>query len=319
MVELSDMRLFIYAVNCGSLSAAGRVLGFSPAVGSKRLARIETRLGVRLIQRTSRRMTLTEEGAAYFERCQAILAAAEEAENLVAQGRRRPSGTLQVSAPVALGRRWIGPALAEFSHLYPELKIYLSLTDSIVDLVESGVDCAVRIGDLADSRLVVRKLADNQRIICAAPAYLQAYGVPQLPQDLTTHHAILLGGQTAHFANWRLISGEDTPVTTTAQAQHGRSLQVSVPVRLSTDNGEQAHDWALAGLGLVRRSYWDVAHEIAEGTLVRILPDWLSEEAPLQLVFPSRQFLPARTRLFIDYLVEYFEGKLQRLQKVVDQ
>jgi len=295
MVELADMKLFVQALACGSLSAAGRELGVSPAVASKRLARIEAHLGSRLLQRSSRRLALTEEGALYLERCRQILADVEEAENVVASGKRDVKGTLHISCPVALGRRWIGPALAAFAAEWPELRVRLSLSDVVVDLLESGFDCAIRIGGAQDSRLVARKLADNRRIICASANYLAQQGVPATPEDLQNHYAIALSSQLGESMEWRL--------THTANLQ---TLVARVPVRMATDNGEQAHDWALAGMGLIRRSIWDLKVNLERGELQQVLPEWESEESPIRVVFPSRQFLPARTRLFIDFLVDFF-------------
>lgn len=307
MVELADMLIFVRAIHCGSLSAAGRTLGLSPAVASKRLTRLEARLGVRLVQRTSRQLHLTEAGEAYYGRCQDILAAAEEAEHAVTCGRSTVTGTLRVSAPVALGRRWVGPALAQFADLHPDLHVHLSLEDSIVDLIELGFDCAVRIGGLQDSRLVSRKLADSYRVVCAAPNYLQRFGSPQHPEELALHQAISLGSQRGGFIQWSLKPiAADSRSDEVSKAQ---IKQVSVPVRWSTNNGEQAHDWALAGLGLVRRSIWDVAEDIASGRLIRVLPEWASESTHLHVIFPSRQFLPAKTRMFIDFLVQRFAAQ----------
>src|SRR5260221_13886541 len=188
MTDLSHMKLFVSPVLTGSLSAAGRELGFSPAVGSKRLARLEADLGVRLVQRTSRRLALTDEGEIYFERCQAILAEVEDAEAAIGQGRNEARGVLRVSSPVALGRRWIGPAIAQFAANHPNLAVHLSLSDALVDVVEGGFDCAVRIGGAADSPLVARPLADNRRIICAAPGCWMRRGHPRTPPPHADHH-----------------------------------------------------------------------------------------------------------------------------------
>jgi LysR family transcriptional regulator, transcriptional activator for dmlA len=298
MAALSDMRLFVHTVTAGSLSAAGRELGFSPAAASKRLARLEAQLGARLMQRTSRRLTLTEEGAIYFERCQAILVEVDEVEAAVGQGRSEARGLLRVSSPVALGRRWIGPAAARFAALHPEVSVSLSLSDGVTDLVEGGFDCAVRIGGAEDSRLVARRLAENRRILCAAPGYLRRHGRPRTPADLGEHLCIIMGRGASPYADWTLrprqARGDDAAVT------------VRVHGRLTTDNGEQAHDWALAGLGLVRRSIWDVAAELADGRLVEVLPAWTMDSSPIQIVYASRRYLPARTRLFIDALVQDF-------------
>src|SRR4051794_27478613 len=170
--DLADMDLFARAVLAGSLSAAGRELGVSPAVASKRLGRLEARLGARLLQRSSRRLSLTDEGALYFERCQAILADVAEAEALLGTDSGAARGTLRVSATSNLGRRWVGPVAAAFAAEHPDVVVQLSLTDHVVDLVESGIDCAVRVGPVADAQLVARRLADNRRVVCATPAYL---------------------------------------------------------------------------------------------------------------------------------------------------
>lgn len=295
MVDLADMRLFVSSVACGSLSAAGRELGFSPAVGSKRLTRLEADLGVRLLQRSSRRLALTEEGVIYYERCQAILADVADAEAAVASGRQDAQGVLRVSSPVALGRRWIGPALAELAVMAPRLSVQLTLTDQLVDLIEGSLDCVVRIGGTPDSRLIARYLTDNRRIICAAPAYLKQRGIPQTPAELVAHDCIVMSHSSASHADW-CLEQRDTGLQTT----------VRVKGRFATDNGELAHDWALAGLGLVRRSFLDVSDELASGRLVEVLPQWTGERAPVQVLYASRRHLPARVRLFIDHLAAMF-------------
>jgi len=309
MAELADMKLFAQAVSAGSLSAAGRVLGFSPAVASKRLARLEAELGARLLQRSSRRLALTEEGAIYLERCQTILAEVLEAESAVGQGRHQPRGILRVSSAVALGRRWVGPVLAELASAHPELTVQLSLSDALVDLIDGGFDCAVRIGGPVDSRLIVRPLALNRRVVCASPAYLARRGRPQTPSDLVDHDCIVMSRSASTHADWHFKPCDPAPeaagpdqVETADRGEHS----VRVQGRLATDNGEQAHDWALAGMGLARRSIWDVAAELADGRLVEVLPDWTGDSAPIQVVFASRKFLPARTRLCIDALVQRF-------------
>lgn len=298
MAELADMRLFVQTVQAGSLSAAGRELGFSPAVGSKRLARLEADLGTRLLQRNSRRLALTEEGAIYFEHCQAILAQVDEAEAALGRGRQQAQGVLRVSSPVALGRRWVGPALARFAAAHPAVTVQLSLSDTLVDLLEGGYDCAVRIGGPPDSRLVARRLADNRRIVCAAPDYLARHGRPQTPQALAEHACIIVNRQgqaETEWSFWRDDAGKAAAPTV-----------VRVGGRLVCDNGELANDWGLAGLGVLRRSIWDVKTELAEGRLVELLPGWRGDSAPIQLVFPTRRFLPARTRLFIEQLAAEF-------------
>jgi DNA-binding transcriptional LysR family regulator len=292
VAELAEMRLFVQAVRSGSLSAAGRVLGLSPAVASKRLARLEAGLRVRLLQRSSRRISLTREGAIYFEQCSAILDDVDAAEAAATAGRDEARGLLRVSAPVALGRRWVGPAVDAFAARHPSVAVHLSLSDAVVDLIEGGLDLAVRIGELADSRLVSRRLADNRRVVCGSPAYLRRRGRPRTPGDLRDHDCLLLARQPESTAEWVF--------------EQDGALSVALQGRLMSDNGEQVHAWALAGRGLQRRSIWDVADDLAAGRLVEVLARYTSPAAPIHAVYPSRRFLPARTRLFIDLLAQRF-------------
>jgi LysR family transcriptional regulator, transcriptional activator for dmlA len=295
VTDLKDMNLFVLAVSTGSLSAAGRELGLTPAVASKRLARLEAGLGARLLQRTSRRLSLTDDGALYFERCQSILSDVAEAEALLGAGSTELRGSLRVSATAGLGRRWVGPVVGEFAARHPGLAVHLSLDDRRVDLVESGIDCVVRVGPLDDERLVARKLADNRRAVCATPGYLQAHGTPVTPVDLARHACLVLATGTASHVEWRF-----------RQAPAGTVARVRVRGRLASDNGQQVHDWMLAGHGLARRSVWDVADELATGRLVEVLRDWSDEDAPISALYASRRHLPRRTRLFIDALAAHF-------------
>jgi len=300
--DLTDLELFARAVNAGSLSAAGRELGVSPAVASKRLARLEARLGARLLQRTSRRLSLTDEGAQYFERVTTILAELAEAEALLGGARTQARGTLRVSATSGLGRRWVGPVVAAFAAQHPEIVAHLSLTDQVVDLVDAGLDCAVRVGPVADDGLVARRLAENRRIVCATPGYLRTHGTPRTLAELGEHACIVLATGGALQADWRF------------RAPRGQPVSVRVRGRLVTDNGQQVDDWLRAGHGLARRSLWDVADELAAGRLVEVLHEWSELDAPISVVYPSRRFLPRRTRLFIDDLAAHFEQAAARIE-----
>lgn len=294
VADLADMSLFVRSLQAGSLSAAGRQLGFSAAMASKRLSRLEAHLGVRLLHRNSRKLTATDEGQLYFERCQTILSDVAEAESQLTLGRSEAQGTLRVSATTALGRRWVGPVAAAFCARHKGVTLHLSLTEHIVDVIDAGIDCAVRVGTVADSRLVARKLADSRRVICAAPGYLRRHGKPKAPADLLRHDCIVLTtADNALGAAWD-FKGPDGELT------------VHVRGRLVTNNGQQAHDWMLAGHGLARRSLWDVAEDIAAGRLVEVLGRWSHVEAPISAVYASRHHLPAKTRLFIQALVDHF-------------
>jgi DNA-binding transcriptional LysR family regulator len=293
MVELQDMQLFVRSIASGSLSAAGRALGFSPAVASKRMTRLETALGVRLLQRSSRRLALTAEGTMYYERCTAILADVDEAELAVAAGQAEARGRLHVSAPVDLGRQWVGPAAADFAAAHPQLSVRVSLSDRVIDLFEAGVDVAVRIGALDDSRLVSRRLAQNRRVICAAPAYLERRGRPRTLADLAEHDCIVLQRPGMPALAWVF------------RAPEGRHT-LRVGGRLVADTGDLVRDWAVGGHGLAFKSMWDVAGDIAAGRLVPLLADVPTPSSDVHLIYPSRRFLPAKTRLFMELLQQRF-------------
>ncbi|WP_437669942.1 LysR family transcriptional regulator [Sorangium sp. So ce131] len=293
MVELEDMRLFVCAVGSGSLSAAGRELGFSPAVASKRLSRLEAALGVRLLQRSSRRLALTGEGATYYERCAAILADVDEAALAVSAGQAEARGRLHVSAPVDLGRQWVGPAAAEFAAAHPALAVRVSLSDRVVDLFEAGVDVAVRLGALDDSRLVSRRLARSRRVVCGAPAYLDRRGAPRTLADLADHECIALERPGMRPLSW------------TFRTERGLEV-VRVGGRLAAGSGDLVRDWAVAGHGLAFKSIWDVAADIAAGRLVPLLTDLPAPASAVHAIYPSRRFVPARVRLFVDLLERRF-------------
>ncbi|WP_437934367.1 LysR family transcriptional regulator [Sorangium sp. So ce341] len=293
MVELEDMQLFVCAVARGSLSAAGRELGFSPAVASKRMTRLEAALGVRLLERSSRRLTLTAEGATYHERCVAILADVREAELAVTAGQAEARGLLHVSAPVDLGRQWVGPAAADFAAAHPELRVRVSLSDRVVDLLDAGVDVAVRIGALGDSRLVARRLARSRRVVCGAPAYLARRGWPRALADLDAHACIVLQRPGMRALSWTFRTEEGLHTVRPAG-------------RLVADSGDLVRDWAVAGHGLAFKSIWDVAADIDAGRLVPLLTDLPSPASAVNVLYPSRRFQPARARLFIDFLAERF-------------
>ncbi len=289
MIEnLTDLRIFTRIVATGSLSQAGRELNLSLAVVSKRLAALEDRLGVRLINRTTRRLNATQEGVEFFERCQRILADLEEAEAAVTTGREQPKGLLRVTAAIAFGRRRVAPAIVEFSRRHPEVQVDLELTDRTVDLVDSGIDVAIRAGALQDSSLIARKLVGNYRVVVASPDYLVRRGRPEIPEDLARHDCLNF---SALGDVWTFI-GPNGP------------FQIRLDTRLRTNDGEVGHEWALAGAGLVMKSIWDVGDDIAAGRLVRVLADWPSPAAAIHALYPTSRHLSAKVRSFVDFLGE---------------
>ncbi|MFG1343910.1 LysR family transcriptional regulator [Xanthobacter autotrophicus DSM 431] len=285
--DLNELKTFRAILREGSLSAAARRLGVSLAVVSKRLATLEERAGVRLIHRTTRALSATEEGARLAMDVERALEAIEAGEDRLAGGRGEPAGTLRVSAPIALGRRHVAPVLGALAMRYPRLVVSLELDDRVVDLVAEGFDVAVRIGMPADSSVMVRKLADNRRIVVAAPAYLDGAGRPATPEDAGGHAFLRYG---PGLDPWRL------------RGPGGKKASLPAPARLRVDDGDVAHDWALAGLGLLLKSEVDVAEDLAAGRLERVLPDWDGGEAPILALYPSAKHVPLKTRVLLDGL-----------------
>ncbi|MCW2238741.1 LysR family transcriptional regulator [Azospirillum canadense] len=283
--DITELRTFVRIVAAGSLSAAGREMNLTLSVVSKRLASLERRTDTRLIARSTRHLALTEEGQRLYERAQRILAEIDEAEEALAHGRAEPQGVLRVGAPVALGRMLVAPVCRDLVGTYPKISVDLSLTDRVVDLIDEGVDVVVRIGAPKDSGLIVRKLADNHRVVVGAPDYLALWGQPATPADLERHECLQYPGAGAF---WRLI-GPD-----------GEAVEVRTASRLRSDNGDVAQDWALAGCGLIMKSWVDVQADVLAGRLLRVLPDWRSDAAPVCALFPSHRQLPTRVRLFLD-------------------
>ncbi len=290
MNHLGDMEVFARVVATGSMSAAGREMGLSPAVVSKRMRRLEERLGVRLLQRTTRQIALTEVGEGYYERALAILASVEEAEAFAAGRAASAHGLLRVSAPTSFGRLHIAPHLRPFLDANPGLTVQLDLNDAFVDIVGEGFDLAVRIADLADSSLVARRLSPNHRVLCASPDYIASHGEPRTIHDLARHRLLAAQSQDP----WRL-EGPEGPVTIRTQG----------PLR--TNSSEVVRESVLSGLGIALRSTWDVGPELRDGRLKVLLPAWrASRRVGVHAVYPTRRFLPQKVRIFIDYLADLY-------------
>jgi DNA-binding transcriptional LysR family regulator len=289
---LQEITIFARIVGTGSLSAAARDLGMSPALVSRRLASLEARLGVRLINRTTRSMHLTDEGSAYHETCTRVLAEIEEADAAVSAGRAEPRGILRVALPASFGNQYVAPLVPKFAARYPLVQLAFSLSDRAVNVVEEGFDLAIRIADLADSSLAARKLAPNRRVVCASPAYLTRHGTPREPEDLAQHNCLT----TTDFAmNWDYRDPD------------GKPGSVRVSGRYACDNWEVLREWALAGLGIALKSTWDVRRLLEDGSLVSLLPGYtFATDVAIYAVYPHRRHLPAKTRAFIEFLAESF-------------
>jgi DNA-binding transcriptional LysR family regulator len=290
--SIQEMAVFARVVGAGSLSAAARELGLSPALVSRRLAALESRLGVRLINRTTRSLHLTDDGATYYEACARVLADIEEADATVSAGRVEPRGTLRVALPASFGLQHIAPLIPRFAERYPQIQLALSLSDRTVNLIEEGFDLAVRIAHLEDSSLTARKLAPNRRVVCASPAYLARHGAPRTPDELARHNCLT----TTDFAmNWDYKDPD------------GKPGSVRVTGRYACDSWEVLREWARAGLGIALKSTWDVHRLLAEGSLVEVCPGYtFHSDVAIYAVYPSRRFLPAKTRVFIEFLAESF-------------
>ena len=291
--SLAEMAVFSRVVAAGSLSAAAREIGVSTAVVSRRLAALEARLGVRLINRTTRNLHLTEEGATYYDTCARLLAEIEEADAAVSAGRAEPQGALRVALPASFGHRHIAPLIPAFAALYPKVQLSLSLSDRNVNLIEEGFDLGIRIADLADSSLAARKLAPNRRVVCASPEYLRKHGMPRHPRDLTAHNC--------------LTTSSDLAMTWEYRGPDGHSGGVRVSGRHACDNWEVLREWALAGLGVALKSTWDVRRHLEDGSLVALCPGYTFDtDVAIYAVYPHRRFLPAKTRAFIEFLADSF-------------
>jgi DNA-binding transcriptional LysR family regulator len=287
----SELEFFVLLARHGSLSAAARALDITPPAATMRLAAIEERLGVRLVNRNTRGISLTIEGELYLEHATRLLAELRLMDELVAGNRRAPRGLLRVNAPLGFGRTVIAPLVATFAGRHPEVEVQLEVTDRPIDLIEQGYDLAIRFGELPDTRLNARRIMSNRRFLCASPAYLERHGTPLTLADLAGHRCIVHRQNDDAYGIWRF-------------QQAGRSEPVKVHGVLASNDGDIVLGWALDGQGIVIRSEWDLNKYLQSGRLRRILPEFTLPDADLYVYYPSRHNLPARARAFIDFLVE---------------
>ena len=285
MDQFKQISAFVGVASRGNMSATARAEGVTPAIIGRRLDALEERLGVKLLLRTTRRISLTFEGAAFLEDCQRILREMADAEAAVSLGGIRPGGHLKVSAPAGFGRRHVAPLLRRFVEDNPDVTVRLDLSDRLVDLVEENVDCAIRIGDLADSSLISIRLGEMRRVVVASPQYVAEFGVPPAPTSLFEHNCLSLRQQRG----WTLYVDGEVRV-------------VKVSGNFECNDGAVLHDWALAGKGLAWRSLWEVGADIAAGRLVTVLDQFAAPPVGIHAVVPQRRHLPLRVRLFIDLL-----------------
>ena len=289
MDRLKQLESFASVATKGSLTAAAQADGVAPAVIGRRIDALEERLGVKLLVRTTRRITLTHEGSAFLEDCQRLLTELNNAEASVSAGGVKASGHLRLTAPAGFGRRHVAPLVPRCVEQHGEVSVSLNLSDRVVDIVNEGFDCAVRVGDLPDSSLVSLRLADNRRLCVASPDYLKRAGVPHHPADLARHECLTLSTDAGQMRGWVFsIDGQITHLRPSG--------------RFDCSDGQALHAWCCAGHGIAWRSTWEVAREVESGALVSVLDAYAAPPNGIFAVFPQRKHLPLRVRLWIDFL-----------------
>ncbi|RZI95892.1 MAG: LysR family transcriptional regulator, partial [Variovorax sp.] len=295
MDRLTQLESFVSVATRGSLTAAAKAEGVAPAIMGRRIDALEERLGVKLLVRTTRRITLTHEGSAFLEDCQRLLVEVTNAEASVSAGGVKASGHLRVTAPAGFGRRHVAPLVPRFHALHPEVRISLNLSDRVIDVAGEGYDCAVRVGDMPDSSLVSLRLADNRRRCVATPDFVRRHGAPQHPGDLARFACLTLSSDASQTRGWAFrvpaAKGDDAGT----EVIH---LKPSGP--LDCSDGQVLHDWCLAGHGIAWRSTWEVEAEIDAGLLVPLLDAFAAPANGIYAVFPHAKHLPLRVRLWLD-------------------
>ncbi len=293
MDRFEEMHTFVRVVEAGSLSAAADRLDIAKSAVSRRLADLESRLGVQLLNRTTRRINLTDSGRQYYQRCQRILADLDETEQQISSEHDRLRGTIRIAAPLSFGLLHLSPVLNYFIKSHPEVNLDLDLNDRTVNLMDEGVDLGVRIGKLADSSMMARKLATARRIVCASPAYLKQHGEPQTPEDLQ-HHVGLSYSNISEAQQWQFYD------------QDGNKIAVRIPSRMRANNGDVLQKAAIDGLGIDMTVSFICYQAIEQGQLKQILSNYNLKDEGIYAIYPSQRHLPRRVRVLIDYLVTRF-------------
>jgi DNA-binding transcriptional LysR family regulator len=294
MDKWNEMHLFVLAIKHGGFSSAARALNISPSAVSKMISRLEERLSVRLINRTTRTLSLTEAGHSFYQRCNEILQELDDAESELTVFGQRPKGKLKINCSPGFGKHQLLPLLPSFYELYPDLTIELQLTGQSIDLVSEGVDLAIRLGQLTDTSLVARQLGESPRIVCASPDYLKRYGIPQTPDELTEHNCLSLSTNDA-FNQWRF-------------RQNGHQHLISAQGNFTTDNVEALYDYACMGGGIVRLAGFMVQDAINREELIPLLSQYETDKQWVHMVYAHRKFLPVKIRVFVDFLLENYNN-----------
>ena len=289
------LTLFVESARRGSISAGGRALGLSPAAASAAIKRLEKKLGVRLLERSTRSLSLTSAGEEYLSMIAPALEQLDEARLYIQEQQNTPKGDIRLSIPSDLGRSLIALWIMEFHQQYPDIRLHLSVSDRPVDLIDDSIDLAIRYGQLSDSSLISRLLLHNQRVLCASSNYLQRHGIPTTPDELINHQCLTISAKSSFNQHWQLQYPE-----------HGKR-KVAIRNALQSDDGNLIRLWALQGAGIALKSWTDVCQDIQTKKLIRVLPEWSSLNAPLQLIYVQKQLQPGRIRLLVDFLVKKFQ------------
>jgi DNA-binding transcriptional LysR family regulator len=289
MNKIKEIEAFVAAIEKGSLARAAKEENITPAMLGRRIDALEARLAVKLIHRTTRHLTLTEQGALFLDSCHKLLTDLEYAEKSVSEGRKKATGQLSVFAPAAFGRRHVAPHALAFVAAHPGVQITFNLTTSAVDLVRDRYDLGIRIGGNIDPNFVAVKLASNRRVICGTPAYFKQHGIPRTPDDLAQHNCVVFNSPTEHANAWRF-------------RVNGTTVAVKVSGNVGCNDGELLTHWARNGLGLARRSTWEVQPHLDSGELVSVLDEFGLPDQHIMAVYPQQRHLPAKVRFFIDEL-----------------
>ncbi|MGB0203714.1 MAG: LysR family transcriptional regulator [Neptuniibacter sp.] len=293
MDSISELNFFVLLVEMKSLAATAREMDLTPSAVTKRLTKLEDRLGVKLLNRTTRKISLTNEGEIYLEHAKRIVNDVAEVEAMITSSISSPKGLLRVNAPLGFGRNYISPIMSEFAALYPDIDLQLELTDRPISLAENAFDVQIRFGEIPDSRLLARHIASNRRLICASPKYLEKHGIPTTASDLSGHSCIVIKQNESEFGTWRLRRKDKTDT-------------VKVNSKFVTNDGAVALRWALDGHGILMRAEWDLAQHIRSGELVLILPDYETPPADIYAVYLQKISRSAKLAAFIKHLEESF-------------
>jgi LysR family transcriptional activator of dmlA len=301
----SDFEFFILLAKLKSLSGAARALDLTPPAATKRLGLIERRLGVRLVNRTTRSVSLTPEGETYLRYASQIVGQVREMEEAISGAKHDPQGLLRVNATLGFGRTTIAPLVSEFAKRFAHVEVQLEVTDRPIDLIDGAFDMAIRFGELPDSRLSARRIMSNRRFLCASPKYLERFGTPERVEDLQQHRCIIHRQNADAYGVWRYIANDHTEA-------------IKVKGALSSNDGDIALRWALDGHGILIRSEWDLAKYVQSGRLELVLPNTVLPSADLFVYYPRQRNQTARARAFIDFLVDHFQAPFTPVDTAVE-